>query len=197
MNVLLVYAHPVPDSFNASVFDTVKAALKTDAHSLRITDLYAENFLPVLSREDREAYLDNTEQLVEKVSDHVQNLKWAEALIFVFPTWYYGPPAILKGWFERVWLPGVTFNVAEEKGQITSSCMRHIKCLMVITTSGAPRWWMFIVGNPCKRFFMRGMRALFAKRCKTTWMQLYEMNVIDEAARKKFLKNVARKVAAL
>ncbi len=142
-------------------------------------------------------YLENPEQLAARVPDHVANLGWAEALIFVFPTWYYGPPAILKGWFERVWLPGVTFNVAQEKGQITSSCIRHIRRLVVVTTCGSPAWWMFVIGNPCKRFFMRGLRALFAKNCKSTWMQLYEMNVIDETKRKKFLARVERKMASL
>lgn len=197
MNVLLIYAHPVPTSFNAAIFELAKTTLKTAGHHVRSVDLYAENFQPVMSREDREAYLENTEQLIAKVPDHVHNLAWAEALVFVFPTWYYGPPAILKGWFERVWLPGVTFNVAEEKGQITSSCIRHIRRLVVITTSGSPAWWMFIIGNPCKRLFMRGLRGLFARNCKSTWMQLYEMNVIDDNKRKSFLKRVERKLARL
>lgn len=146
---------------------------------------------------DREKYLDDPDYLIEQVSDHVDNLRWAEGLVFVFPTWYYGPPAILKGWFERVWLPGVTFHPAKQKGQITSSCIGHIKRLAVVTTSGAPLWWMFIVGNPCKRFFMRGMRAQFSKFCKSSWMQLYEMNVIDDAKREQFLKKVERKMAKL
>ena len=168
MNVLIIYAHPGPDSFNAAVLKTVKSALSEGGNKLRISDLYAEKFDPVLSREDREAYLDNANQLIAKVSDHVDNLRWAEALVFVFPIWYYGPPAILKGWFERVWLPGVAFTVAEGRGQTTSSCIRHIKRLVVITSSGAPRWWTFVIGNPCKRFFMRGMRALFARNCRST-----------------------------
>ncbi len=141
--------------------------------------------------------MDDTTELIAKVSDHVDDLAWAEALIFVFPTWYFGPPAILKGWFERVWLPGVAFEEAAEKGPITSSCMRHIKRLVVITTSGSPAWWIFVIGNPCKRFFMRGLRVLFARSCKSSWMQLYEMNVIDEVKRKKFLKRVAQKMATV
>lgn len=197
LNVLVIYAHPVPTSFNAAILNVVKSSLETAGHDLRTTDLYAEKFQPVMSRQDREAYLENPDQLIAKVSEHVHNLHWAEALVFVFPTWYFGPPAILKGWFERVWLPGVTFNVAEDKGQITSSCIRHIKRLVVVTTSGSPAWWMFLIGNPCKRFFMRGLRVLFARNCKSTWLQLYEMNVINEDARKKFLKRVERKVARL
>lgn len=197
MNMLVVYAHPVPTSFNAAVFETVKRSLTDAGHAVRVVDLYAENFQPVLTREDREAYLENTEYLTAQVPEHIENLRWAEGLIFVFPMWYYGPPAILKGWFERVWLSGVTFEVAQRKGQTTTSCIRHVKRLAVVTTSGSPAWWMFLIGNPCKRFFMRGLRALFNRRCKSTWMQLYEMNVIDDADRKRFLAKVERRMLSL
>jgi len=197
MNMLVVYAHPVPTSFNAAVFETVRRSLTGAGHQVRAVDLYAENFQPVLTREDHKAYLESTEILSAQVPEQIENLKWANGLVFVFPTWYYGPPAILKGWFERVWLPGVTFDVARQKGRTTSSCIRHIKRLVVVTTSGSPAWWMFLVGNPCKRFFMRGLRVLFNLRCKSTWMQLHEMNVIDDAARKKFLSKVERRMSRL
>lgn len=197
LNVLIVYAHPVPTSFCAALLDTVTSSLTNAGHELRVTDLYGENFQPVLSRADREAYLENPDQLIAQVPEHVANLGWAEALIFVFPIWYYGPPAILKGWFERVWLPGVTFEPAENAGYRATSCIRHIKRLVVVTTCGSPAWWMFLVGNPCKRFFMRGMRALFAGNCKSTWMQLHEMNVVGTAKRRKFLDKVSRRMATL
>ena len=197
MNILVVYAHPVPTSFSHAVFEVVKDTLTKAGHTLRITDLYEEEFNPILTRADREAYLDDTELLKAQVPEHIENLHWAEGLVFVFPTWFFGPPAILKGWFERVWLPGVTFNIAAEKGQRTSSCMSHIKRLVVITSSGSPAWWMFLVGNPCKRFFTRAMRAGFNIRCKNTWMQLHEMNVIGDPQRKKFLEKVGRRMERL
>jgi len=197
MRTLVIYAHPVPTSFNAAIFETAKKTLTYAGHELRITDLYEEGFDPVLTREDREAYLSDTQSLIDKVPQHVDNLRWAEALVFVFPTWYFGPPAILKGWFERVWLSGVTFEVAEKKGETTSSKIKNIKRLTVITTSGSPAWWMFLIGNPCKRLFTRALRVLFHPRCKTTWMQLYEMNVIEEPERKKFLEKVKYKLSRM
>lgn len=197
MKVLIIYAHPVPTSFNAAVFETVKSTLNKAGHTIRVTDLYAENFQPVLSRKDREEYLEDTDQLIAQVPEHVENLGWAEALVFVFPMWFYGPPAILKGWLERVWLPGVTFQPATQKGQTTSSCIKHIKRLVVVTSSGSPAWWMFVLGNPCKRLFMRGLRVLFDRRCKSTWMQLHEMNVIGKEERVKFLRKVERRMEKL
>ena len=186
-----------PPVFATPRLRSVKETLTGAGHTLRIVDLYEENFNPVLTRADREAYLDNTEYLKAQVPEHIDNLHWADGLVFVFPTWFFGPPSILKGWFERVWLPGVTFNIATEKGQKTSSCMKHIKRLAVITSSGSPMWWMFLVGNPCKRFFTRAMRATFDWRCKTTWLQLYEMNVIDDRKRHIFLQKIKHKMERL
>lgn len=197
MNLLVVYAHPVPTSFNAAIFETVKKSLTKAGHTLRVVDLYEENFQPVLTREEREAYLDNTELLTERVRDHVDNLHWAEGLVFVFPTWYYGPPAILKGWLERVWLPGVTFEVATKKGSKTTSKISHIKRLVVVTTSGSPAWWLAVIGNPGKRLFLRGLRILFNRRCKSTWLQLHEMNVVCQEEREKFLRKVELKMAKI
>lgn len=197
MNLLIVYAHPVPTSFNAAVRETVCRVLSDAGHTLRITDLYAEEFQPVLTRSEREAYLCNTEQLIDNVRAHVDNLRWAEGLVFIFPTWYYGPPAILKGWFERVWLPGVTFEVATKKLGKTSSRISHIKRLVVVTTSGSPAWWLAVIGNPGKRFFLRGLRVLFNRNCRSIWLQLHEMNVIGPKQRQRFLKKVETRLARL
>lgn len=197
VKVLVVYAHPIPTSFNASILDSVKSGLSKAGHDVRVTDLYAENFQPVLSTQDRADYLEDTDKLIAKVPEHVANLRWAEALVFVFPMWYYGPPAILKGWLERVWLPGVTFLPATQAGQTTPSCIRHIKRLVVVTTSGSPAWWLFVIGNPCKRLFMRGLRVLFDFRCKSTWLQLYDMNVVSRENCVQFLKKVERRMEKL
>ncbi len=197
MKLLVIYAHPVPTSFCAAVLATATEALNRAGHTLRVVDLYAENFQPILTCEEREAYLDNTEMLIERERVHVDNLHWAEGLVFVFPTWYYGPPAMLKGWLERVWLPGVTFEVASKKGSKTTSKISHIKRLVVVTTSGSPRWWLTLIGNPCKRLFLRGLRILFNRRCKSTWLQLHEMNVVSQEERERFLARVERKLAKI
>ncbi len=91
--------------------------------------------------------------------------------MFVFPTWFHGPPSMLRGWLERVWLPGVAFLPAERKGQLAKSGMRHIRRLTVVTTGGSPRWFVLMIGDPGRRLFTRA-RALFAWRCKVTWLQL-------------------------
>ena len=201
LRTLVVYCHPNPESFNAAVFRTVCQVLQgqpgvaTDV--FRAFDLYAEGFDPVLSREERAAYIDNPALIEARVQKHVDAMRWAQHLVFVHPTWWYGPPAVLKGWLERVWLPGVAFKPPAKKGQITEPGLRHIERLTVITTGGAPWWWLKVIGDPHKKLFTKGLRVLMAKNCKTTWLQLHDMNVVSAAERAAFLTRVQKKLKAL
>jgi len=192
MKTLVIHCHPNPESFNAALYRTVQQQLNASGHALRCIDLYAEGFEPVMSCEERIAYLTNPALLQARVQPHVDAIGWAEHLVFVYPTWFYGPPALLKGWLERVWLPGVAFLPATKKGGLTTSGMRHIRRLTVVTTGGAPWWWLQVIGNPGKRLFTRGLRALFAKSCATTWLQLHSMNNATQQEREKFLAKVAK-----
>jgi NAD(P)H dehydrogenase (quinone) len=69
-------------------------------------------------------------------------------LVVIYPTWYYGVPAMLKGWLERVWLPGVTFEIATGKQRRPRTKLQHIKLLAGITTSGSPWWWIRLIRDP-------------------------------------------------
>ena len=111
MRLLVVFSHPCPESFGAALFETACRTLRAAGHELRCHDLYAEGFNPVLSTEERRQYLTDTAAIIAKHPEHIDNLQWAEGLVVIYPTWYYGPPAMLKGWLERVWLPGITFEV--------------------------------------------------------------------------------------
>jgi len=109
MRVLLIYAHPLSDSYAATLRDTVVAALRAGSHTVDLCDLYQEGFDPVLSAQERRDYR-NTSENTRAVSRHVDRLRQAEGVVFVFPSWWYGMPAILKGYFDRVWVPGVAFD---------------------------------------------------------------------------------------
>ena len=142
MRLLVVFSHPCPESFGAALYQTACRTLGAAGHELRCHDLYAENFNPVLSTEERRIYLTDTAAIIAKHPDHVADLQWAEGIVVIYPTWYYGPPAMLKGWLERVWLPGITFEVAEGKQKRTIPKLRNIRLLVGITTSGSPWWWI-------------------------------------------------------
>ncbi len=196
MKTLVVHCHPDPESFNAALYRTACEALREAGHELRCVDLYAEGFDPVLSREERLAYLPNPGLIEARVQPYVDALRWAEHLVFVYPTWFYGPPALLKGWLERVWLPGVAFLPPPARGRRAVPGLTHIRRLTVVTTGGAPWWWLVLMGDPGRRLFTRGLRALFARDCRTTWLQLHDMNNVGEGDRAAFLARVDRRLRA-
>ncbi|MCU0900059.1 MAG: NAD(P)H-dependent oxidoreductase [Cypionkella sp.] len=197
MRLLVVFSHPCPESFGAALYETACRTLRAAGHELRCHDLYAENFNPVLSTEERRQYLTDTAAIIAKHPDHVENLQWAEGLVVIYPTWYYGPPAMLKGWLERVWLPGITFEVADGKQKRTKPKLQNIRLMVGITTSGSPWWWIRMIRDPGRSLWTRGLRPLFSPRCRVIWKQLYNMNHVTEDERKTFLGKVERSLKTI
>src|SRR5712672_3985536 len=153
MRVLVVYAHPLSDSFAAALRDAVVAQLRDGGHEVDHCDLYAEGFDPVLTAPERRAY-NTAHPDLTAVESYVARLRAAEALVLCFPTWWYGMPAILKGWFDRVWLPGVAFHNPPGGGTIKRG-LTNIRTLMVVTTYNAPRWFMLLyMWDPGRRVLM-------------------------------------------
>ncbi|OCW58198.1 NAD(P)H-dependent oxidoreductase [Hoeflea olei] len=195
MRILLVYCHPVPESFCAAVRDTVIAALEKSGHEIDLLDLYAEGFDPVMQADERRRYNEMT-LADHPFPDHARRIKEAEGIVFVYPTWWYGQPAMLKGWFERVWTGDVTFAIPDGPGPI-KPLMTHIKLLAVVTTCGAPRWWSYAVGHPGKRIILRGLRALCAKTCRRVFMAHYLMDKSTPESRRNFLAEVEQRFTRL
>jgi putative NADPH-quinone reductase len=160
-------------------------------HDVDDCDLYAERFDPVLTCTEHLLYRDSPANQ-QAVKDQVQRLLRCEGVVFVFPTWYYGMPAILKGYFDRVWLPGVAFEMVAGR---TMSMLNHIRCFGVVTTYGSPRWLnTLVLGDPNKKVFMCGMRRLVSRTARTLWLARYGMDSIGNAERERFLKTVSRKL---
>ena len=197
MRILLVYCHPNPESYCAALRDEAISALKSAGHEIDLLDLYAENFDPVLSRAERETYIPNPEINAAALKRHVDALEWAEGLVVIYPTWIYGPPAMLKGWLERAWLPGRTFIIPVRKGERPGSNMRRIKFFAGVTTSGSPWWWFRLMGDPGRVLFMRGLAMLYGAGCRKFWLQLYSFNTATQQDRSVFLKKVSARFAAV
>lgn len=194
MRVLVVYCHPVPESFCASLRDAALAALARAGHETRLVDLYAEGFDPVMHCEERRVYNDGPPS-DPALAPHVENLRWAEAILFVYPTWWYGLPAMLKGWLDRVWALDIAFAISKNGGTITP-LMTHIRKIGVVTTCGAPWWWSHLVGHPGRKTILRGIRALCARRCRTLFMAHYLMDASTPESRSAFLDDVSRRLTA-
>ena len=145
-----------------------------------------------MSAQERRAYLTTTEPLLTRNADHVTDLRWAEGLIVIYPTWYFGPPAMLKGWLECVWLPGVAFEIAQKPGSRPLPLLSNIRLFAAITTSGSPWWWLKLVRDPGRNLWLRALRPIFNRRCKFIWNQLYDMNHVTMDVRTAFLAKVDR-----
>ncbi len=195
MRVLVVYCHPVPESFAAGLRDAAVDELLKAGHEVDLVDLYAEGFDPVMGADERRRY--NTMVMADHpFPGHAERLQAAQGILFVYPTWWYGLPAMLKGWLDRVWTPELTFKIPDGPGPIVP-LMTHVRLLGVITTCGAPRWWSYVVGHPGKRTILRGMRALCARRCRTLFMAHYMMDKSTDASRARFLASVRARLARL
>jgi putative NADPH-quinone reductase len=197
VRILLVFCHPYEESFGAALADCATEALLAAGHEVRTIDLYRDGFDPVLGRQEWLNYLGQTDKNIAKLREHVDALLWAEGLVLVYPTWMYGPPAMLKGWMERVWLPGVAFEVAPGKKQRLIGRLDNIRLFVVITTSGSPRWWLWLIRNPGRNMMIRGQRPLLHPRCRTRWLQLHDMDHTSPKDRTRFLKKVKRALLKL
>jgi NAD(P)H dehydrogenase (quinone) len=196
MKALIVYCHPLEASFNAAVRDRAIAGLTTGGHAVKVLDLYAMGFDPVMSAEARTGY--HTPGSNEHdVAEHLAALRWCEALIFIYPTWWYGPPAMLKGWLDRVWVPHATFEMPRPLKPI-GRVLTNIRLVAAVSTLGSPWWWWKVgMGEPGRRMLIRGLSVLCAPGCKTFWMGLHEMDTAGDAKRAAFLARVEKRMAAL
>lgn len=192
MRVLLLYAHPVETSFNAALHDGILKALTGAGHRVDDCDLYAENFDPRLTREERLGYHEVGAN-IEPVRPYVERLKAAEGLVLSFPVWNFGYPAILKGFFDRVFLPGVSFELTPDGG--VAPKLQNIRKLAAVCTYGGSRGRAILAGDPPRKVVTRVLRATtgFAP---CTYLARYDMNRATEQSCKAFLERVTRAMAA-
>lgn len=196
MRALVIHCHPDPDSFTAAVRDRILARLSEAGAQVRVHDLYAQDFAPVLTRAEWQGYLQSPENRAP-VAGPVADLEWCDALIFVYPTWWYGVPAMLKGWLDRVLLPDVAFLMPKADGETIRPGLHHITRLGVFTTCGASWWLTTLVGAPGKRTLLRGVRYLCAPRCRTAFAAHYLMDSSTPQSRARHLDRVDRAMKKL
>jgi len=187
MNILVLYAHPVETSFSAALHQLIVERLMAKGHTVDDCDLYAENFDPSMTRAERLAYHDIPAN-IESVRCYVERLKRAEALVLCFPVWNYGFPAILKGFFDRVFLPGVSFTL--ESGKVHPSLL-NIRKVVAVTTYGGSRFHAWLAGDPPRKLVTRWLRAMTPPGIRIVYLAQYSMNLSTERTRENFMHRVA------
>lgn len=131
-NVLLVLAHPNPESLNGATAKSVEVALAKEGHQVRFKNLYEIGFDPVLGFKDFTAWQEG--KVPDDVAKEQKDIAWAEALVFLYPIWWHERPAILKGWIDRTFTKGFAWDF-DENGRVG---MLKDKKAFVAATYGSP-----------------------------------------------------------
>jgi len=187
MRVFYVYCHPLPESFHAAIRIEALTGLRAAGHDVDLFDLYAERFDPVLSEEGRRHYHDETinQTGLEPI---VTRLKGAEAIVLQFPTWCFGPPAMLKGFFDRVFMPGVAFDLGDPAH--VKPMLGNLSKIAGIVTYGRPRLMALWMGDPPRKIVTRYVRWFAGRQASAEYHALYHLNVASLSQRERFVRRV-------
>ena len=150
-----------------------------------------EKFDPVMGEAEWHGHEETSRPTPPDLEVYIDALQWADACVFCFPTWWCGMPAILKGYFDRVWLPGISFELVGGKVQ---SRLRHIRKLGAVMTYGATPFRAFVAGNPPKKIVKRVLRAQINPWSPVTYLAHYDMNNCTEETRARFMAKVKAKM---
>ena len=189
---LVLYAHPCPESFSAALHGAVVETLAARGWEVDDCDLNREGFSPVMTEEERRGYHDVPAN-VGPVAEHVARLRAAEALVMVFPVWNFGYPAILKGFLDRVFLPGVSFRL--ENGKVLPN-LTHVRKLAAVTTYGGTRVRAMLAGDPPRKSVTRAVWHV-CRPDKMRYLALYDMNRATDDRRAAFLARVRSEMERL
>jgi NAD(P)H dehydrogenase (quinone) len=192
---LLVVAHPLKNSLCATIASEAADAMLAAGHELRIHDLYDSGFQPALTADERKNYYGSYE--ITEMKQEVEELQWAEILVLVFPTWWFGMPAVLKGWIDRVWGPGIAYDHARNLGAI-SPRLHALRHTVAFTTLGSP-WWIdyFVLRRPVRRILKFAILGPCAPNSTLKFVSFYKCEKLSVAQVEKMKSRVRAAAAGL
>lgn len=194
MKCLVVIAHPLQESLCHSLAAKAIESLAAAGHEVVIEDLYRNEFAAALSVAERASYYGQHYEAAA-VQAGIDRLLSAEGLVLCFPTWWFGFPAILKGWFDRTWAPGVAYDHANDLGPINPR-LHGLRQVLAITSLGSP-WWAdrLVMRQPVKRVLKTAILGTCAPACDFEMLSLYRSERLDGAQVERFAARVERVLA--
>ena len=195
MRVLVIHSHPVTDSFSGALRDSAIEGARAAGHDVRVLDLGAVSFNPVMSAEELRGYKAVTPAANEDLTVHIDAVRWADVLVFVYPTWWSTLPAQLKGWLERVMRPGVAF-VFDEDNKVRPG-LRQVRRIVGITTYGSKWPYVKLMKDSGRRTLLRALKLNTSWRTRSKWIALYGIDGASEEKRTHFLAEVRRSMEKL
>jgi NAD(P)H dehydrogenase (quinone) len=195
VKVYVVYCHPDHESFTSAVRDRAVNALRNAGHDVQVSDLYADGFEPTMSSEEALDHL-GPPSGKPAVGGYCEHLKWCDALVFIYPTWWSGQPAMLTGWLDRVLIRGVAWELPVGATRITAN-LTNVRRVVAITTHGSSRLINVLEGETGRRVIGRALRVLCHRSARTTWLAMYGIDRSTQSQRQAFVDRVERRLGHL
>jgi len=191
MKTLVIFCHPDPASFTAAVRDVALETLERGGHEVRFHDLYAEGFDPAFTDEEFRTHREVGAH--PSVAGHAADLHWCEHLVLIYPTYWSGLPAMLKGWVDRVWVRGIAWELPEGANRIEAR-LANVRRITAITTHGSSKLVNRLEGEAGRRTVSRSLRAMCHRFARSRWVAMYGMDTAGPADRERFLRRVAKEL---
>ena len=190
---VLVSAHPCADSYTCAIVAAARRGLEASHHDVTHLDLYALDFVTAMTKEEHDAYKAQEVPPDAMVREHGEIVRNAQLLVFVYPTWWSGPPAVLKGWLERVLVPGVGFTF-DAAGRVQPG-LTGVQRIVGVSTYGSPWTYIKLVNDNGRRMLMRALKMVCGRHTGTTWIGLYSVDTTGANERAAFLDRVEHAMA--
>lgn len=190
--VLVVYAHPDPNSYTAALRDLVVDVCGQRGADVRVRDLYDEGFSAVLSANEWRRR-DDEPSTKTHLEDHFDDVRWCDTLVFVYPTWWSAQPAIMKGWIDRILANEVAWNLDPVTKHALPN-LRNVRRIIAITTHGRSKLVNFWCGQIGRFTIVRAVRRLCSWRCRASWLAMYSLDRSTRFERDRFMQRVERRL---
>lgn len=194
MKCLVVIAHPLSGSLCHAIARASIEALTAAGHDVEVEDLCQAEFSPSLTASERQTYYHPPFD-ASAVRPQIERLLSADALVLVFPTWWFGFPAMLKGWFDRVWAPGIAYDHADDLGPIKPR-LHNLRRTLAVTSLGSP-WWVdrFVLRQPVRRILKAALLGTCAPSCQFEMLSLYNAERLAAPQVQAFCSRIRKAIA--
>lgn len=192
--VLVVSCHPCADGLIPAARQRVLDALAATDAEVRHTDLYERGFEPALSADEHRTHVEPG--VGADLAADAEDLQWCDTLLLIYPTWWSGQPAMLKGWIDRVWASGVAWELPDGADRLVPK-LRNVRRIVVVTTHGSSKLTNAAQGEGGKRILFRSLRAMCHPLTRCHWWAFYGVDVRSHADRTAWLDGLTSRTARL
>lgn len=189
-NILIIFVHPLEKSLNRSLLDFI-TSIASYKSRIKIIDFYGSNINPIMTSVDREFYHDDS-YLSEDLEPYKKLFQECDALIIIFPTWIGGPPAIMKGFFEKLLKPGISFNITHDHKLQSLNSFSNIKYILAINTHGGSHINAILSGDYSRKFITRLLYWNFGSVARVRYLGVYNVNKINKMKVDKIYLNIKK-----